>query len=204
MLFQKKAPLLREHTPGLHAQKCIAAVNLFAESDGSQPGQPFYLCGCEQARHHRVVCNRGHNLLRSYVEAQDSGRFTSVRTLRQHYRRCSGLMQVRFRWFRRIPNVVGFWPVNAQPAEESQSHRAATRVARRAAHAPHIQPPHRGATPGRGEDRDRQAFFHCALAVPSTPHRQQYFAGKHNCASDSTANSDTVEGPLEFESRSAL
>ena len=74
-VVSKRAPLLREHTPDLHAQMGIAAVNLFVESDGSQPDKPVYLCGGGQARHHRVVCNRGHNLLRSYVESQDSGTF---------------------------------------------------------------------------------------------------------------------------------
>jgi hypothetical protein len=44
------------------------AINLFVESDGSQPVQPAYLRGGEQARRHRVACNRGHGLLRCYVE----------------------------------------------------------------------------------------------------------------------------------------
>jgi hypothetical protein len=57
---------------------------------------------------------------------------------------------------------------------------------------------------GQGEDRDRQAFFPCTPAVPSAPHRQRTFAGKQHCAANWTANSNTVEGPLEFESRSAL
>ena len=60
---------------------------------------------------------------------------------------------------RRIPKSVGFWPANAQPAEASQPAPGGhADVVRRTAHAPHIQPSHRGATAGQGEDRDRQAF----------------------------------------------
>jgi hypothetical protein len=69
----KKAPCCANAHPGRHAHKYITAINLFVESDGSQPKLPVYLCGGEQARRHRVVSNRGHNLLRSYVESQDNG-----------------------------------------------------------------------------------------------------------------------------------
>jgi hypothetical protein len=60
--------LSRVHATCHKAHKGTVAISLFVESDGSQPVQPANLRGGEQARRHRVVCNRGHGLLRYYVE----------------------------------------------------------------------------------------------------------------------------------------
>src|SRR5450759_821216 len=67
---------------------------------------------------------------------------------------------------RRIPKFVGFWPANAQPAEASQPAPGGhADVVRRTAHAPHIQPSHRGATPVRAKT---------GIARRSSPARQPF------------------------------
>ena len=54
------------------------AITLWVESDEGRPVQPAELRGGEQARRHRVVCNRGHGFLQSCVEFRDTGRLASV------------------------------------------------------------------------------------------------------------------------------
>ena len=61
----RQTPYRAYTQPATRHTSAIVAINLFVESDGSQPVQPANLRGGEQARRHRVVCNRGHGLLRT-------------------------------------------------------------------------------------------------------------------------------------------
>ncbi len=66
--FKTKLPYCA-NAPGPYAHTCASAINLLVESDGSQPGRPVCLSGGEQARRDWAALNRGHDLLRGYVES---------------------------------------------------------------------------------------------------------------------------------------